>query len=61
MGSVSRHNEHGAKKPLTIGSKKKAFIVNPHMTDLSNDPYFVSKAESAKRLLTKYGTPKNTK
>ena len=60
MSSVPRHNDHSAKKLLTIGSKKKA-VVNPHMADLSNDPYFVSKAESAKRLLTKYGTPKNAK
>lgn len=26
--------------------------------DLSKDPYFVKKAESAKRLLDQYGTPK---
>lgn len=60
MGTISRHNDHNAKKPLTIGSKKKA-IVNSNMADLSNDPYFVGKAESAKRLLNKYGTPKNAK
>jgi hypothetical protein len=41
-------------------SKKKATI-NPNMVDLSNDPYFVSKVESAKRLLAKYGTPKDSK
>jgi hypothetical protein len=28
------------------------------MVDLSNDPYFVKKAEDAKKLLDKYGTPK---
>ncbi|HEV3323988.1 MAG TPA: hypothetical protein VG052_00235 [Puia sp.] len=57
---ISKQNNHSAKKPLTIGSKKKA-VINPNMVDLSNDPYFVSKAESAKRLLSKYGTPKSAK
>jgi hypothetical protein len=61
MGTISKHNnDHSAKKFLAVGSKKKAAI-NPNMVDLSSDPYFVSKAESAKRLLKKYGTPKNTK
>jgi hypothetical protein len=60
MGAISKHNDHSAKKSLTVGSKKKA-VVNPNMADLSSDPYFVSKAESAKRLLSKYGTPKNNK
>jgi hypothetical protein len=60
MGAISRHNNQNAKKSLATGSKKKA-IINPTMVDLSNDPYFMSKAESAKRLLNKYGTPKNTK
>ena len=57
---VPKNNNHNTKKPLTIGSKKKA-VVNPNMVDLSNDPYFVGKAESAKRLLSKYGTPKGAK
>ena len=57
---VPRQNNHNAKKPVTIGSKKKA-VINPNMADLSNDPYFVNKAESAKRLLSKYGTPKGAK
>jgi hypothetical protein len=60
MGAISKHNDHNSKKSLTGGSKKKA-VINPKMADLSSDPYFVSKAESAKRLLNKYGTPKNTK
>ena len=60
MGAISKHNDHSAKKSLTVGSKKKAAI-NPKMADLSNDPYFVSKAESAKRLLNKHGTPKKAK
>jgi hypothetical protein len=60
MGSISRHNNQNSKKSLATGSKKKGTIT-PSMVDLSNDPYFVSKAESAKRLLNKYGTPKNTK
>lgn len=57
MGTIGRHNIQGAKKPLTMGSKKKAAI-NHNMVDLSNDPYFAKKAESAKKLLDKYGTPK---
>ncbi len=52
--------KHKSEVPLTIGSKKKA-VINPNMADLSNDPYFVNKAESAKRLLSKYGTPKGAK
>ena len=57
MGTIVGHNDHGAKKPLAIRSKKKS-VINPKMADLSSDPYFVEKAESAKRLLDKYGVPK---
>jgi hypothetical protein len=52
--------KHKSEVPVTIGSMKKA-VINPNMADLSNDPYFVNKAESAKRLLSKYGTPKGAK
>ncbi|HEX9502934.1 MAG TPA: hypothetical protein VF974_01250 [Patescibacteria group bacterium] len=58
MATTTLHNGENAKKPLTGRSKKKPGI-NPHMKDFSNDPYFVKKAEDAKRLLDKYGVPKN--
>jgi hypothetical protein len=57
MGTIARHNHQGTKKALTSESKKKT-IGNHQMVDLSNDPYFVKKAEEAKKLLDKYGTPK---
>jgi len=60
MGGISRHSNQNSKKSLATGNKKKV-STNAGMVDLSNDPYFVSKAESAKRLLNKYGTPKNSK
>jgi hypothetical protein len=56
MGTITRNNNQDTKKSLTSGSKKKT--ANRQMVDLSNDPYFVKKAEGAKKLLDKYGTPK---
>lgn len=56
----SRQYTRKTKRLVTGGSNQKATI-NPDMVDLSNDPYFVAKAESAKRLLAKYGTPKKMK
>lgn len=60
MAGISRQSNRNSKKSLVTGNKKKA-IANQGMIDLSNDPYFVSKSESAKRLLNKYGTPKNSR
>lgn len=57
MGTSLRHNNQIAKKLLSRGSKKKSSH-NGQMADLSNDPYFVKKAEGAKKLLDKHGTPK---
>jgi len=57
MGTIARHNNQDAKKSLTSISKKKT-AGNHQMVDLSNDPYFVKKAEVVKKLLNKYGTPK---
>jgi hypothetical protein len=57
MGTTARHNHQNTKKLLTSESKKKT-TSNRQMVDLSNDPYFVKKAEDAKKLLDKYGTPK---
>jgi len=57
MGTITRHNHQDTKKSLTSESKKKT-RTNRQMVDLSNDPYFVKKAENTKKLLDKYGTPK---
>jgi hypothetical protein len=57
MVTIVGHTKHGSKKADTTGRKKKA-VAKSGIPDLSNDPYFVKKAESAKRLLDKYGTPK---
>lgn len=57
MGTIARHNNQGTKKSLP-GESKKMTSGNPQMVDLTNDPYFVKKAEEAKKLLDKYGTPK---
>jgi hypothetical protein len=57
MGTISRHNNQDAKKLLTSERKKKT-ASNRQMADLSNDPYFIKKAEGAEKLLDKYGTPK---
>lgn len=60
MGAIAGHNDHGAKKHLAIESRERK-VANSNIADLSNDPYFVKKAESAKKLLEKYGTPQNKK
>jgi hypothetical protein len=56
----SKQNSRGTKQLVAIG-KKHQTVVNPDMVDLSNDPYFVAKAERAKKLLNKYGAPKRMK
>lgn len=58
MGTIAGNNDKN--KPFGIEGKKKN-VASSNMADMSNDPYFVKKAESAKRLLDKYGTPKNKK
>lgn len=60
MGAIAGHNNHNSKKTLTIESKKNE-TRNANVNDLSNDPYFIKKAEGAKKLLKKYGTPQNKK
>jgi hypothetical protein len=57
MGTMARHNHQDTKKSLAGVGKKKA-TGKHQMVDLSSDPYFVKKAEGAKKLLEKYGTPK---
>jgi hypothetical protein len=60
MMKESKQYNRGSKRPVAVGGKQKTTI-NPNMLDLSKDPYFVEKAERAKRLLAKYGTPKKMK
>ena len=50
----------GEKKSILLGNFKPSEI-DPNMEDFSNDPYFVKKAESAKRFIEKYGTPESPK
>lgn len=54
MGVTVKKNRKikAKRKPI----KKKA-VRYSNLPDLSNDPYFVKKAEEAKELLQKYGTP----
>ncbi len=56
----SKEYNRSSKRIVAAGGKRKTTI-NPDMVDLSNDPYFVAKAERAKKLLIKYGTPKKMK
>jgi hypothetical protein len=53
--TVRKHN-HDGKKVLAAGGKRKA-RVSSNMPDLSDDPYFVKKAESARKLLDKFPPP----
>lgn len=55
MGLTIKHKN--AKKSSATGVKKKV-ARRSATADLSNDPFFVKKAESAKKLLGKYGLPK---
>jgi hypothetical protein len=49
MAKVKKNKKRRTKK--TIG------IIDPHMEDFSNDPFFVKKAEEAKAFLRKHGVP----
>lgn len=42
------------KKDLLL----KGVTVNPEMKDYSNEPYFIKKAEEAKKVMDRYGLPK---
>jgi hypothetical protein len=39
-------------------SKKMGVVINTSMRDYSNEPFFIKKADSAKKLIDKYGLPK---
>jgi hypothetical protein len=40
-------------------SSNSKIVVNQNMKDHSNDPFFVQKAEASKKVIQKYGLPKN--
>jgi hypothetical protein len=44
-----------------IKSKKKTIVygtVSPNVKDYSNEPFFIKKAEDSKKVIAKYGLPK---
>ncbi|MHA4812598.1 hypothetical protein ACX0G9_31180 [Flavitalea flava] len=58
MSTTAKNNDR--KKTLDMERRKKEVSFS-NVPDLSTDPYFVKKTESAKQLLDKYGVPKNKK
>jgi hypothetical protein len=57
MGLAIKHTTHNNKK-TPAGKSRKQVVTKTKLPDLSSDPYFKKKADSASRLLEKYGTPK---
>jgi hypothetical protein len=53
MGTTVKKSRVSAAKKAARGKIKVS-----NLPDLSNDPFFVKKAESAKKLLEQHGTPK---
>jgi hypothetical protein len=53
MSTIVKKRRVGAVKKAARGKTKVS-----NLPDLSNDPFFVKKAENAKKLLEQYGTPK---
>jgi hypothetical protein len=41
-----------------VSSKEMKVVINPSMRDYSNEPFFIKKADSAKKLIDQYGLPK---
>jgi hypothetical protein len=41
-----------------ISSKEMGVVIDTSMRDYSNEPFFIKKADSAKKLIDKYGLPK---
>ena len=39
-------------------SNNPKIVVNPNLEDHGNDPFFVKKAEASKKVIEKYGLPK---
>lgn len=58
MGATAKHIEHSEKKVFRGKETGKVGSAVDQIIDLQNDPYFIRKAESAKRLIDKYGPPK---
>jgi hypothetical protein len=40
-------------------SSNSKIVVKQNMKDHSNDPFFIKKAEASKKVIEKYGLPKN--
>jgi len=57
MVKTVKRNKRVSSRALAIMRKVKGEI-DPNMPDLSNDPYFVEKAESSREMLMKYVLPK---
>ena len=45
-------------KSKEAAAKKKPAKVNYEIPDFSNEPFFIKKAEEARKTLAKYGLPK---
>ena len=45
----------GKKKNANSGNSK--IVVNPKLKDHRNDPFFVKKAETSRKVVEKYGLP----
>jgi hypothetical protein len=56
MGTIIKNTVRNSKKVSAVKSRKQT-ASKAKLPDLSNDPYFRKKAESASQLLEKYGTP----
>ena len=57
MGTTIKNTPRKSKKAFAVKSKKRTSRWSD-LPDLSNDPYFLKKAEDARQILEKYGTPK---
>jgi hypothetical protein len=57
---TAKQNKRISSRALTVKRKKKT-VIDDDMPDLSNDPYFVEKAEKSREMLIKYGVPKSMK
>jgi hypothetical protein len=49
----------GSKKNGKKTAKIKA-VVSPDVKDYSNEPFFIKKAEASKKIIEKYGLPKQS-
>jgi hypothetical protein len=53
--SINQKKVSRAKK---TSSKEMSVAIDTSMRDYSNEPFFIKKADSAKKLIDKYGLPK---